>query len=85
MNRTDEIRRIAMWSPPRARSTMMMRVFEALGCAVFDEPFYAYWLKAVNRVNDPGFRVTIEVPYDEAARDTDHVPARWRSFRNHRL
>jgi len=52
--------RIAMWSPPRARSTMMMRVFEALGCAVFDEPFYAYWLRATNRTDDPGFAVTIE-------------------------
>ena len=47
-------RRIAMWSPPRARSTMMMRVFEALGCAVFDEPFYPYWLKTLNLINDPG-------------------------------
>ena len=26
-----ETLRIAMWSPPRARSTMAMRVFEALG------------------------------------------------------
>ena len=47
--------RLAMWSPPRARSTMMMRVFEALGCAVFDEPFYPYWLKTLNKTDDPGF------------------------------
>lgn len=60
MRKKDGNRRIAMWSPPRARSTMMMRVFEALGCAVFDEPFYAYWLKTLNRVNDPGFRDAIE-------------------------
>lgn len=49
-----------MWSPPRARSTMMMRVFEALGCAVFDEPFYPYWLKTLNKVDDPGYRMAIE-------------------------
>ena len=51
--------RIAMWSPPRARSTMTMRVFEALGCAVLDEPFYAYWLKATKREEDPGYAATL--------------------------
>jgi hypothetical protein len=51
--------RIAMWSPPRARSTMAMRVFEALGCAVLDEPFYAYWLKARKREEDPGYAATL--------------------------
>ncbi|HIG44048.1 MAG: HAD family hydrolase [bacterium] len=54
-------RRIAMWSPPRARSTMVMRVFEALGCAVFDEPFYPYWLKVLNKIDDPGFAETMSV------------------------
>ena len=39
---------------------MMMRVFEALGCAVFDEPFYPYWLKTLNKVDDPGFIATVE-------------------------
>ena len=58
-------RRIAMWSPPRARSTMAMRVFEALGCAVLDEPFYAYWLRATNRTDDPGYAETV------ARHDTD--------------
>jgi hypothetical protein len=53
-------RRIAMWSPPRARSTMMMRVFEALGCAAIDEPFYPYWLKTLNKVDDPGFRAALD-------------------------
>lgn len=48
-----------MWSPPRARSTMMMRVFEAIGCQVMDEPFYAYWLKATDKSDDPGFAVTL--------------------------
>ena len=59
------VSRIAMWSPPRARSTMTMRVFEALGCAVHDEPFYAYWLKATQRTEDPGYEETI------AAHETD--------------
>ena len=57
--------RIAMWSPPRARSTMTMRVFEALGCAVYDEPFYAYWLAATQRTEDPGYAETL------AAHETD--------------
>ena len=60
-----ETLRIAMWSPPRARSTMAMRVFEALGCAVLDEPFYAYWLKATKREEDPGYAATL------AAHETD--------------
>lgn len=38
---------------------MMMRVFEALGCAVFDEPFYPYWLKTLNKLDDPGFKAAI--------------------------
>ena len=53
--------RIAMWSPPRARSTMTMRVFEALGCAVYDEPFYPYWLQATQRTQDPGYAETMAV------------------------
>ena len=57
--------RIAMWSPPRARSTMTMRVFEALGCAVYDEPFYPYWLHATQRTQDPGYAETM------AAHETD--------------
>ena len=60
-----ETLRIAMWSPPRARSTMAMRVFEALGRAVLDEPFYAYWLKATKREEDPGYAATL------AAHETD--------------
>lgn len=54
-----------MWSPPRARSTLMMRVFEALGCSVRDEPYYAYWLKAVAKSDDPGYSETL------AAHETD--------------
>ncbi|WP_210272668.1 hypothetical protein [Chthonobacter rhizosphaerae] len=39
--------RIAMWSGPRNISTAMMRAFENRpDCAVWDEPFYAAYLKA---------------------------------------
>jgi hypothetical protein len=39
--------RIAMWSGPRNLSTAMMRSFGARSdCAVWDEPFYAAYLKA---------------------------------------
>ncbi len=62
---------IAMWSPPRARSTMMMRVFESLGCRVMDEPFYAYWLAATQKTDDPGYAATL------AAHETD-----WRVVAN---
>lgn len=48
-----------MWSPPRARSTLMMRVFEALGCRVLDEPFYAYWLRTTHKTDDPGYAETL--------------------------
>lgn len=39
--------KIAMWSGPRNLSTAMMYAFAARGdCAVWDEPFYAAYLKA---------------------------------------
>ncbi len=39
--------RIAMWSGPRNLSTAMMYAFAARGdCAVWDEPFYAAYLRA---------------------------------------
>ena len=39
--------RIAMWSGPRNISTAMMRSFEnRADCAVWDEPFYAHYLRA---------------------------------------
>jgi hypothetical protein len=39
--------RIAMWSGPRNLSTALMYAFAARGdCAVWDEPFYAAYLKA---------------------------------------
>ena len=44
---SDQTIRIAMWSGPRNISTAMMRAFENRGdCAVWDEPFYAPYLKA---------------------------------------
>jgi hypothetical protein len=45
--------RIAMWSGPRNLSTAMMYSFAARGdCAVWDEPFYAAYLKATG-LNHP--------------------------------
>ena len=42
--------RIAMWSGPRNLSTAMMYSFAARGdCAVWDEPFYAPYLKATGQ------------------------------------
>lgn len=39
--------RICLWSGPRNISTATMRSFEARGtCAVWDEPYYGYYLKA---------------------------------------
>ncbi|WMS45119.1 hypothetical protein RDV64_19335 [Acuticoccus sp. MNP-M23] len=49
MNASNDNRtvRIAMWSGPRNLSTAMMRSFGARAdCAVWDEPFYAPYLKA---------------------------------------
>lgn len=43
---TPDPRRIAMWSGPRNLSTAMMYAFAARGdCAVWDEPFYAAYLR----------------------------------------
>ncbi len=40
-----EVIRLAMWSGPRNISTAMMRAFEnRADCAVWDEPFYAWYL-----------------------------------------
>ena len=42
-----DAKRIAMWSGPRNLSTALMYAFAARGdCAVWDEPFYAAYLKA---------------------------------------
>ncbi len=42
----DQIKRIAMWSGPRNISTAMMYSFASrTDCAVWDEPFYAFYLK----------------------------------------
>ena len=60
---------IAMWSPPRARSDdARLRI---LGCRVMDEPFYAYWLAATQKTDDPGYAATL------AAHETD-----WRVVAN---
>ena len=53
----------------------MMRVFGALGCSVFDEPFYAYWLKTLNKHDDPGFEATLAVHETRWPRVVDAVLA----------
>ena len=46
--------RIAMWSGPRNISTALMRAFENRDdCAVWDEPFYGYYLDATG-IQHPG-------------------------------
>ncbi|MFQ5546592.1 MAG: hypothetical protein ACE5FE_11475, partial [Acidiferrobacterales bacterium] len=45
---------IAMWSGPRNISTALMRAWENRNdTAVWDEPFYAYYLKATG-IDHPG-------------------------------
>jgi hypothetical protein len=49
---TPDPSRIAMWSGPRNLSTAMMYAFAARGdCAVWDEPFYAAYLKATGIIH----------------------------------
>ncbi|MEQ9464101.1 MAG: HAD family hydrolase [Haliea sp.] len=50
--------RIAMWSGPRNISTALMRAFENRpDCAVVDEPFYGYYLKATGLEHPAGAEV----------------------------
>ena len=50
--------RIAMWSGPRNISTAMMRSFEnRADCAVWDEPFYAHYLKATGLAHPMAERI----------------------------
>ncbi len=51
--------RICLWSGPRNISTATMRSFEARGdCAVWDEPYYGYYLKSTG-VDHPGRAETL--------------------------
>ena len=51
--------RICLWSGPRNISTATMRSFEARGdCAVWDEPFFGYYLKATG-LDHPGREETL--------------------------
>ncbi|MEQ8435486.1 MAG: hypothetical protein RIA71_14735 [Oceanicaulis sp.] len=51
--------RICLWSGPRNISTATMRSFEARGdCAVWDEPFYGYYLAATG-LDHPGREETL--------------------------
>ena len=69
---------IAMWSGPRNLSTAMMRSFGAReDCAVWDEPFFAPFLKATGKAH-PGREETLAAhetdPAKVAALCTDAVP-----------
>lgn len=59
--------RICLWSGPRNISTATMRSFEARGdCAVWDEPFYGYYLQATG-IDHPGREETLaQWPTDPA-------------------
>lgn len=51
--------RICLWSGPRNISTATMRSFEARGdCAVWDEPFYGYYLQQTG-LDHPGREETL--------------------------
>jgi len=59
--------RICLWSGPRNISTATMRSFEARGdCAVWDEPFYGFYLKATG-LDHPARKETLAAwPTDPA-------------------
>jgi hypothetical protein len=64
--------RIAMWSGPRNISTALMRAFENReDCAVWDEPFYGYYLAATGS-DHPGAAEVIA----EQGTDSDAIIAR---------
>lgn len=51
--------RLCLWSGPRNISTATMRSFEARGdCAVWDEPYYGYYLKQTG-LDHPGREATL--------------------------
>lgn len=57
--------RIAMWSGPRNISTALMRAFEnRADCAVVDEPFYGYYLRATGLEHPAGDAVMASMSCD---------------------
>ncbi|WP_103335102.1 sulfotransferase family protein [Pseudotabrizicola formosa] len=59
--------KIAMWSGPRNLSTALMYAFAARGdCAVWDEPFYAAYLRATG-IDHPMRDKIVEVHEDDPA------------------
>lgn len=55
-----DVVRVAMWSGPRNLSTAMMRSWGSRAdTAVWDEPFYAYWLKATGCQYHPGWQESL--------------------------
>ncbi len=71
--------RLAMWSGPRNISTALMRAFEnRADCAVVDEPFYGYYLKATGLDHPAGDAVMASMSCDwrEVARQLcNELPA----------
>ena len=70
--------RICLWSGPRNISTATMRSFESRGsCAVWDEPFYGYYLQATG-LPHPGRDETLAAwptdPDEIAARCAGEAP-----------
>ena len=78
--------RIAMWSGPRNLSTAMMYAFAARGdCAVWDEPFYAAYLRATG-IDHPMREAIIEAhDADPAsvARDCETAHAETHFYQKH--
>lgn len=59
------VTRIAMWSGPRNISTALMRAFENRpDCAVVDEPFYGYYLKASGLAHPAGAAIMASMSCD---------------------
>jgi hypothetical protein len=68
------VTRIAMWSGPRNLSTALMYSFAARGdCAVWDEPFYAAYLRETGIAHPMAAKIIAENAADPA-----RVPARSR-------
>ena len=71
-------KRIAMWSGPRNLSTAMMYAFAARGdCAVWDEPFYAAYLKTTGLAHpmaDQVIAAGLANPSDVAAACLGPIP-----------
>ena len=81
---TPDPHRIAMWSGPRNLSTALMYAFAARGdCAVWDEPFYAAYLKATGIAHPMAAEVIaagVPDPQQVAALCTGAIPDNYSLF-----